>query len=282
MVQTVPTAQVFPETVVSFNTYAPVAVFGGPNPLETNMNVGALTQGIQIAVPPGPAGTLPNLTLAYNSSAVNDQHSAQTTAGWVGEGWNMSLGSISWSEHNVFSNTTSPSWRNTWTMTDPFGGTSEIIPPTATFSNAYDDTPFSITPGPTVWHAADENYSKIELFQSSSAFPYSASPPPITHPQCFRVFLKNGIMEEYGCTADSIQYYAVPAGGIYQGLSGNAGLYYPVNWMVDLITDQNGNQVHISYQADTATGVNNLPYTRDLQLSTVSWDDPTCQCEYSV
>jgi RHS repeat-associated core domain len=271
-----PMAQVYPETVVSFNTYAPVAVFGGPGPLETDMNVGALTQGIKLNVPPGPAGTLPDLTLAYNSSAVNDQHSAQTTASWVGEGWNMSLGSISWSEHNVFSNTTNPTWRNTWTMTDPFGATSEIIPPTAQFSNAYDDTPFSITPGPTVWHAADENYAKIESFQSSFAYPYGTNPPPITHPQCFRVFLKNGVMEEYGCTADSIQYYPVPAGGIYQGLSGNAGLYYPVKWMVDLITDQNGNQVHITYQADTATGINNLPYTRDVQLSTVSWDDPTC------
>lgn len=80
MTQAMPMAQVFPETVVSFNTYAPVAVFGGPSSLETNMNVGALTQGIKINVPPGPAGTLPDLTLAYNSSVVSDQHSAQTTA----------------------------------------------------------------------------------------------------------------------------------------------------------------------------------------------------------
>jgi RHS repeat-associated protein len=276
MTQAMPLAQVFPETVISFNTYAPVAVFGGPSSLETNMNVGASTQGIKIDVPPGPAGTLPDLTLAYNSSVVNDQHSAQTTATWVGEGWNMSLGSISWSERNVHSDSTSPDWRNTWTMTDPFGTTSEIIPPNATFSNYYDDTVFPITAGPTLWHAANENYAKIESFQSSFALPYGANPPSITNPQCFRVFLKNGVMMEFGCTADSIQYYVVPSGGIYQGQSINGGIYFPVNWMVDLITDQNGNQVHITYQADTETGANNLPYTRDLQLSTISWDDPTC------
>ena len=51
---------------------------------------------------------------------------------------------------------------------------------------------------------------------------------------CWRVYLPNGIMEEFGCTLDSLAYY----------LGGNTADYVSA-WNLDLITDLNGNQIHI-------------------------------------
>ena len=267
--------QVTPNTLITFNTYAPVAKFGAPSPLSVDLNSGSLTQGIKLDVPPGPAQAMPNLTLAYNSGTVSEQHSPQGTAGWAGEGWGMSLGSISWAEHNVLANTSNGTWQNSWYLNDPFGTSTEIIPPDINVSTYYDDTPNPITTSPVSWHTADETYAKIYSYKASFNFPYGTGGPSDQTARCFRVFLANGVMEEFGCTPDSLQYYPTPVGGIVGGV-GNDGVYYPVNWMLDLITNPHGDQVHITYQSDTATGSHGLMYPRDLTMATVEWDSPTC------
>src|SRR5207302_1222099 len=63
--------------------------------------------------------------------------------------------------------------------------------------------------------------------------PESRPTPPLP---CFRAFLPNGIMEEFGCTPDSLVFYAQPTGS-------NAGKEYLASWLLDLITDPQGNQV---------------------------------------
>jgi hypothetical protein len=77
-------------------------------------------------------------------------------------------------------------------------------------------------------------------------------------------------MEEFGCTTDSLQYY-------YE-----AGLGALVTgWKLDMITDPQGNQIHITYQRDMAswksptTGVT-YSYPRDVELSTIQYDSPGC------
>jgi RHS repeat-associated protein len=78
-------------------------VFGGeqagPNPANlspsgsqgVSLFTGAFTYSYPIAVPPGRRGIQPDLALLYNSQALN---------GWVGMGWNLSLGSIRRSTKN--------------------------------------------------------------------------------------------------------------------------------------------------------------------------------------
>ena len=56
----------------------------------------------------------------------------------------------------------------------------------------------------------------------------------------------------------------------------NAGQYYLTNWYPDLITDRNGNQIHLNYAADTQTGAGGLTYPRDIVLSRIEYDSPTC------
>ncbi len=273
-----PMSQATPSTVISYDTYEQVADFGAPDPLNVDLNAGSLTEGIKLDVPPGPAGTLPNLTLAYNSSVVSENHSPQGTSGWVGEGWSMSLGSITWAEHNVLANTSNPEWEDQWLLTDPFGTSTELLPPTNAISTYYDDTPNTLSSEPIQWHTASETYDKIYSIQSPYQMPYPPGQSFDVYPPCFRVYRPNGVMEEFGCTADSVVYYPVPVGGVAGGNPSNGELYYPQTYLLDLITDPNGNQVHITYagNTDTEVGPGFLNYPRDKQMATIEWDSPNC------
>jgi RHS repeat-associated protein len=80
-----------------FTGFLASAAFGseqaGPNPANLSptgdhgvaLFTGAFTYSYPIAVPPGRRGIQPNLSLLYNSQAQN---------GWLGLGWNFSIGSI--------------------------------------------------------------------------------------------------------------------------------------------------------------------------------------------
>ena len=83
--------------------FAVLPAFGseqaGPNPANlspsgsqgVSLYTGALTYSYPIVIPPGRRGIQPGLSLLYNSQAQN---------GWLGLGWNLSLGSIQRSTRN--------------------------------------------------------------------------------------------------------------------------------------------------------------------------------------
>jgi hypothetical protein len=254
-------------TSVGFGTNSPVATFGKPDPFNVDLNGGALTASYPIDVPEGPGGLKPPLSLVYNSAGVSEQHSAQGAAPWTGEGWTLSLGAISWAEHNVETvcQTCTPIWEDSWQLNDAFGTGSDLIPPNINVSTYMDDTGNGITPSPVAWHTATETRARVYSFTSPNPPAGMTAPPP-----CFRVFLANGIMEEFGCTADSLQYYSEPTGS-------NAGKDYIANWLLDLITDARGNQIHVTYQRDVATGASSVQYPRDAVMATVEWDSPGCR-----
>ncbi len=257
-----------PSNTNSFDTDAAVATFGKPDPFNVDLNAGSLTSGIPIDVPSGPDGLTPPVTLSYSSAGVSEQHNPQGAAGWAGEGWTLDMGAISWAEHNSNASCTSGcgnGWEDTWELSDPFGTSVELIPPNIQVATYYDDTGNSITASPVRWHTTPDNYAKVYSYTSTLTLPDGAG----VHPPCFRVFLTNGIMEEFGCTSDSLQYYYTPGMGDYIA-----------SWHLDLITDPQGNQIHLKYASDveqkSVSGVNH-PYDRDTVLSTIEWDSPTCQ-----
>jgi RHS repeat-associated protein len=253
-----------PGTSVSWDTNAPVAAFGAPDPFTVDLNAGALTMSLPLDLPPGPGGFTPPVSLSYSSAAVSEQHGIQAGASWVGEGWNVSLGSISWSEQNVTAGCNcSANWEDKWSLNDPFGTSAELIPPNINVSTFYDDTGNSITPSPIFWQTAPATHAKVVSYTGPIMLGGLAVP-------CFRVFLTNGIMEEFGCTADSLEYYFEPGGT-------NQGKPYISNWLLDLITDRNGNQIHLTYQWDTEVGIGGQTYPRDAELATIEYDSPTCQ-----
>jgi RHS repeat-associated protein len=256
-----------PSTSVSWGTNSSIAVFGRPDPYEVTLNGGALSATYAIDMPTGPGGLTPPLYLGYSSASLNDQHSPQGGAPWVGEGWNLSLGAISWSEHNV-AGSGSASWVDSWQLSDAFGTSAELVPPNVNVTTYYDDTPNGITPSPIAWHTVPETHARVFSYVGPNALPQGMTP----NPPCFRVYLPNGIMEEFGCTVDSIQYYPQPCAG-----NPNNTCDYLANWLLDLVTDRKGNQIHITYQRDIVTGRNGFTYPRDTVLSTVEYDSPTCR-----
>ncbi len=250
---------------VSWNTNSPVASFGQPDLFNAGLSAGSLSAGYPIDLPAGPGGFTPPVTLSYSSAGVSENHSAQGAAGWVGEGWNLGSGSISWAEHNVTAGCSScggATWEDSWQLSDPFGTSAELIPPNLNVSTYYDDTGHGITGSPIYWHTTPETHTKIISYVGPLTIPGMANNPP-----CFRVFLPNGIMEEFGCTTDSLEYYLQKTGT-------NQGKAYISSWLLDLVVDPQGNQIHYTYQQDTPTGQS---YPRDTVLSTVEWDSPGCR-----
>jgi RHS repeat-associated protein len=150
-----------PSTSASYNSNSPVATFGKPDPFNVDLNAGSLTAGVQLDLPRGPGGFTPPLSLGYGSAAVSEQHNIQAAAGWVGEGWNLSLGSISWSEQNYNSAGSPANWQDRWLLNDPYGTSAEIVPPTVTTKTTNDDSSNPMTPPPTTWHTATESHAKV-------------------------------------------------------------------------------------------------------------------------
>ena len=214
-------------------------------------------------MPSGPGGLTPPIHLSYSSAAVSEQHNVQGAAGWVGEGWSMSLGAITWAEHDVTADcpsTCGENWENSWQISDPFGMGADLIPPNNAVSTYYDETTNTYYDGtnydnmPAQWHTSAENYAKIISYVGPNTIQTQAARPP-----CFRAWLTNGIMEEFGCTPDALEYYETRTGDRMTA------------WYLDLITDPAGNQIHITYQADTTEG-----FPRDVELSTIEYDSPAC------
>lgn len=231
---------------VTFGTQAPQATWGKPSDFQVGLNSGGLTYSYPLALPPGPGGLQPALALNYSSGAVNGNHGLQATAPWVGQGWSLDLGSISWGQENVTPNG-SPTLENVWRINDPNGISGQLIPPDLNFSTIPPYNPASPTSS-QVWHTAPESHAKIiELM--------------FTGQPCWRVYLPNGVMEEFGCTTTSRQSYVDANGNV-------------VNWRwdLDLMIDRYGNQVHVSEQIlHIGAG-----YSRDGVIQDISYDDPTC------
>jgi RHS repeat-associated protein len=254
-------------TTFGFDTTAPVSTFGAPNLTEVNPSAGSLTLQQKLALPAGPGGLTPPLALGYDSASVNDQHDVAGAAPWVGEGWHLTLGAISWAERNVDlgcgTACESPQWNDTWQLVDGFGTQAELIPPSTGVSTYYDDNNVTaITASPVAWHTAPETHARVVSYTGPNPLPGMSVAPP-----CFRVFLPSGIMEEFGCTPDSLQFYP------QQFASGP--LDFIANWQLDLITDPSGNQVHVTYQTDSEPSIG-LAYPRDAVMATVEYDSPGC------
>ncbi|HEX8919814.1 MAG TPA: PA14 domain-containing protein, partial [Chloroflexota bacterium] len=273
---------------ISFNSTSPVAKFVNPDPFNVDLSSGSLNTAIPLDLPAGPAGHVPPLTLAYNSGGVSEQHNPQGAAGWVGEGWNLSLGAITWSERDYneqCGTKCSQIWQNQWFLSDAFGTSTELLPPATNTSTYYDDTgnPYcaqgnsAAQPCPIQFHTADESYAKVYAYVGGNNYGNSNG----LHTLCFRAYLANGIMEEFGCSLDSahydsLQYYVA---GLCLGTynCNSTGYYLPSAYYPDLITYPNGDQIHITYQSDTLKDPGSGAwYPRDTVLGTVEWDSPDC------
>src|SRR5579883_966889 len=235
---------------VAFNTQAPQATWGTPTDFQVGLNSGGLTYSYPLNIPPGPGGFAPPLTLSYASGSVDESYGWQSASPWVGQGWSLDLGSISWAQENVTPNG-SPEIENVWHISDPSGVGGQLIPPDRTFTTVGTLNPslsqLQNTSNVYIWQSAPFSHAKIREV-AANGYP------------CWQVYLPNGTREDFGCTNDSRESY--------QDSSGNTDVY---SWKLDLMIDRYGNQIHISYSQLSVSGT-----IRDAVLKDITYDDPTC------
>ncbi len=73
---------------------ASTASAGGSSSASMSGNDGQSNYSYPLSLPPGPAGFTPSLVLNYSSNTTNQRTNQRTPAGSTGEGWTLSLGSI--------------------------------------------------------------------------------------------------------------------------------------------------------------------------------------------
>lgn len=236
---------------ITFGTQAPQANWSMPTDLQVGLNSGGLNYSYPFNLPPGPGGLQPALSLNYSSGSVNENHNPQSASPWVGQGWSLDMGSISWAQENVTPNG-SATLENVWHINDPSGISGQLIPPDVTYSTDGATLNPSLsnlqnTSNVYIWQTAPFSHTKVREIAFGS-YP------------CWQVYLPTGIMEEFGCTNDSRESY--------KDSQGNWDAY---SWKLNLMTDRFGNQVHITYQPISVSGD-----VRDAVLQDISYDDPNC------
>jgi hypothetical protein len=266
--------------VATYNTSAPQATWPTVQGFQTNLNSGSLSYSYPLDLPPGPGNFLPSLNLSYSSATVNEDHDVQTDAPWVGEGWALDLGEITWSQENENSGCqqhdgnytvpcTSYNWQNVWNISAA-GISSSLLPQNVNWATGTNSAGDPVTSVPEQWYTAPESHAKIIEFDCTTT---DLQNNAWTHP-CWRVWLPDGEMLEFGATSDSVEYY----------LDGSDNKYI-YSWKVDAMVDTHGNQIHISYQQYTAeenppTDTNK--FVVDAEMAYVSYDSPTCQSTSTI
>ena len=105
------------------------------------------------------------------------------------------------------------------------------------------------------WSSAPESHARInELYVYNSHDGSNDAP-------CWQAWLPNGVMEEFGCTADSRQSFLD---------SGGHQVFY--KWEIDKMVDTHGDQIRMTYVQDYVQAY----YVRDDALATITYDDPNC------
>jgi RHS repeat-associated protein len=151
------------------NQMAPI-----PHLAEVQGNNGQLSYSYPLQVVPGSGGYTPQLALSYSSVAPNDRHSNTSPADDVGDGFSLSLGSITTETYP-----TTPT--STWYFINGIDNVGDRL-------LQYDSTN-------KLYYTEHLSYLRIQQLTSS-----------ITGQPCFDVWDKAGTFYEAGCTADSLEY----------------------------------------------------------------------------
>ncbi len=147
------------------NQLAPI-----PHQAEVQGNNGQLSSSYPLKVPPGIDGFAPHVELTYSSLGPNDRHNTTSPAGDEGDGWSLTLGSIT---QDVYATS---SWY---------------------FINGIDNVGDRLIYNGTTALYYTEHLSYLRIQQVTSSQ---------TNQPCFDVWDRSGTFYELGCTMDSLQY----------------------------------------------------------------------------
>src|SRR6185312_12525015 len=107
-----------------------------PDLFAASGNDGQYSYSYPLSVVPGPDGFMPQLALSYSSLGTNERYSAVSPAGDEGDGWSLSMGSIS----ATTSDPTSTGGAQTWYSINGVAGISDKLIPNPAGQTTYYET----------------------------------------------------------------------------------------------------------------------------------------------
>lgn len=196
-------------------------------------NSGDLSYSYPLQVVPGAGGFTPRLSLDYSSGNTNERHAVNSPANYVGEGWSLSLGSIS---ADVYPNGSTDA--RTWYFISGVDNISDRLVPNPTASTTF----------------LTEHISQLRIRQVT-----------LNGLSCFNVWDTSGTYYEFGCTPDSQQ-------AIFVG-STLTPYRYDLDKIVASNEGAGTNYkiVKISYVQDCADTVNGSCEVRDAGISKITY-----------
>jgi RHS repeat-associated protein len=212
-------------------------LLGGPigdaNPASSEhptvaANTGDLQLPIPLQIPPAAGGLQPNLTLTYSSASTNERD-RDATGPAMGEGWDLSLGSISYDASNGFF------------YLNGVGGVNDILL-------------CCVTAG-----SGNTNYFMPHHDNTLQITTIDNSKTPNTTGSSFKVLTKDGTEYDFGATTDSLRTTVTFSGGSYHTT------YY--QWDLNKVIRHAGSsgvlqEYTIAYWQDKSSN-NGIVYVRD-------------------
>jgi hypothetical protein len=229
---------------------ASAANAAGATPAKLDVSAsGGATYSIPIAVPHGIGNLQPDLTLRYDS---------QTGRGIAGPGWSLQGVSAIKRCQQLPTRDVPAAQALTLTGTDRFclDGARLVLDGTAKAYGA----------DGAVYRQVIDNFSRVTSRGVAG-----------TGPQQFTVEARNGLVTEYGATADSRVLPGKAQAGDIQPAT-------VVMWSIDKISDRYGNTVNFAYAADTISGsqvLSQITYNNGLAYVKFTYtDDPNPRGTY--
>ncbi|HEX7733346.1 MAG TPA: RHS repeat-associated core domain-containing protein, partial [Ktedonobacteraceae bacterium] len=150
-----------------------------PDLFEASGNAGQYAYSYPITVAPGSGGFAPQLALSYSSQSTNERYSRTAPAGAEGDGWSLSMGSITVAQYN----SDSTGGTSTWYSINGVDGVSDKLVPNPA--------------GQTTWYIT-QHISGMLIERTG---------------QHWKVWAKDGTYYELGNTSDSQQQNS---GSVYE------------------------------------------------------------------
>ncbi len=208
-----------------------------PHLASVEGNAGQFAYAYPLHVPPGSGGFTPQLALDYSSEEPNDRHDRVSPAGDMGDGWALSLGSITGEEYPNGTKSTTQ-----WYFLNNVEGVSDRL--VENTNNGKYET---------------EHMSRLRVVRADSCTGNGGH-------TCFYVWDTSGTYYVFGNTMDSLQY-----------LTDSNGKRHGYRWDLNAIIAPNEgpntsyNIIQLSYLQDSTKDSSNYTTIRDDALKQVTY-----------
>lgn len=258
------------------------AVASSTNPAgqwSAGSGTGSFDYNVPISVPPALGGTAPSLSIDYDSQSVDGKTSMQNAqASWIGDGWNLDVGSIAWS-YKPCSKDGVPALSSSGD--ECWGGNIASISLGSHSGQLVDDA--------GTWHLSGDDGTQVEYLTGASNGAYNGAYWRVTTPDGTAYYFgANHLPGGDGTDAATQSALTVPVycpistDPCYSSSTGSASWKQMVyQWNLDYVVDPNGNLTDYQYLPENnyysrGAGQNSgsgtlTEYQRGAQLSAINY-----------